>query len=237
MLTNYLETELERENVSLAEFRELLIRLLNYGVLSRSESQVEQQLYDRYLRIKTLLEEYLRLMDVRVLHEARFETVRLYPPGSLVPGMEDAEDAAFTGGLRSRLTQHEVALILVLRVQYDKALREGKVDENGYVTESLEALNIAMKNLLGRSFPEKLTERKRLFQRLRQLRLIEYRLDEEFDTGEAWLKIHPVIVSFVSDECLSALGGPDEDDSIADDSENIGDAVINEGYSAGDAAR
>ncbi len=210
MLTDYLESELERENVNLVEFKELLIRLLNYGVLSRNESQIEQQLYDRYVRIKATIEEYLRLMDVRVLHEPRFETLRLYPPGSLVPGMEDAEEASFTGGLRSRLSQHEVALILVLRVQYDKALREGKVDESGYVTESLEALNIAIKNLLGRSVPEKLTERKRLFQRLRQLRLIEYRLDEEFDTGEAWLKIHPMIVSFVSDECLAAMGTSDE---------------------------
>ncbi len=210
MLTDYLHEVLQRHNVSVDEFRELLIRLLNYGVLCRGESQTEQHLYDRYLRVAPVIEDYLGLMDVRVLHDRRFEYVRLYPPGSQVPGMEEAEETAFSGSLRSRLTQQEVALVLVLRMQYDKALREGQVDENGYVTESLESLAIATKNLLGRSLPEKLTERKRLFQRVRQLRLIEYRVDEDIESGEAWLKIHPMIVSFVNDDCLQALRGPEE---------------------------
>ena len=205
MLSDYLQKKLEQANVDLEEFRELLIRVLNYGVLCRTESQVEQQLYDRYLRVAELVDDYLGLIGVKVFHDRRFEFLRIYPPGSNVPGMDDAEDDAYSGSLRSRLTQGEVALLLVLRVQYDKALREGKVDENGYVTESMESLGIAMKNLLGRSMPDKLTERKRLFQRLRQLRLIDYRQDDDVDMGEAWLKIHPMIVSFVNDDALQAL--------------------------------
>lgn len=211
MLTDYLEEALQRENVTLQEFRELLVRLLNYGVLCRAESQTEQQLYDRYLRVADMVREYLAFIDVRIFHEPRFEYLRLYPPGSQTPGMEEAEESAFGGSLRARLGQQDVALILVLRAQYDKALREGKIDEYGYVAESLEALGIAMKNLLGRSLPEKITERRRLFQRLRQLRLIEYRQDEDIENGEAWLKIHPMIVHFVSDDALQALKGPAED--------------------------
>jgi hypothetical protein len=98
-----------------------------------------------------------------------------------------------------------VALLLVLRLQYDKALREGRVDENGFVAESLESLTIAMKNLLGRSLPEKLTDRRRLFKRLRQLRLIDFRQEEDLDSSEAWLRIHPMIVDFVNDEAITAL--------------------------------
>ena len=174
-LTDQINEQLERENLTLSEFKELLIRLLNYGVLCRGESQTEQLLYDRFLRIEALLYEYLQLMDVRIFHDTRFEYVRLYPPGSEVPGMEDALDNAYSGSLRNRLSQQEVALVLVLRAQYDKALHEGQVDEFGFVTESLEALIIAMKNLLGRALPDKVTERKRLFQRMRQLRLISAR--------------------------------------------------------------
>ena len=207
MLNEFLQEAVERENVTLSEFRELVVRLLNYGVLCRNESQVEQQIYDRYLRLSDLVEEYFGLMDIGILHEPRFEYVRLYPPGSHVPGMEEAEESAFSGSLRARLSQYEVALILVLRLQYDKALREGQVDENGYVTESLESLGIAIKNVLGRSLPEKMTERTQLFKRLRQLRLIDCRQDERFDSGEAWIKIHPMIVNFVNDECLQALEG------------------------------
>ena len=119
--------------------------------------------------------------------------------------MDEAEDQAHGGSLRSRLSQAEVALLLVLRVQYDKALREGQLDEQGYVSESMESLGIAMKSLLGRAMPDKLTERKRLFHRLRQLRLIDYRQDQDIDSGEAWLRIHPMIVGFVSDQALNAL--------------------------------
>ncbi len=206
-LIEHIEQHLERENLTLGEFQELLIRLLNYGVLCRGESLTEQTLYDRYLRIEELVGEYLRLLDIRVFHDERFEYLRLYPPGSDVPGMEEAQENAYSGSLRNRLTQQETALVLVLRAQYDKALHEGQVDEYGFVTESLEALSIAMKNLLGRALPEKVTERKRLFQRLRQLRLIQYRQDEDIDSGEAWIKIHPMIVSFVSDPVLQALQG------------------------------
>ncbi len=94
MLSSYLEPRLEAENLDLEAFRELLIRLLNYGVLCRGESQVEQQLYDRYLRIAPLIEEYLELIGVRVLHDARFEYLRLYPPGSRIPGMDEADDVS-----------------------------------------------------------------------------------------------------------------------------------------------
>ncbi len=151
---------------------------------------MEQQLYDRYLRIADLVKEYLGLIGLRLYHDERFEYLRLYPPGSRVPGMEDAASEAFSGSLRRRLSQSEVALLLVLRIQYDKALREGKVDENGFVAESMESLGIAMKSLLGRTLPDQLLKRRRLFLQMRQLRLIDYRQDEDIDVSEAWIRIH-----------------------------------------------
>jgi len=225
MLSLEIQERLERENISFELFQELLIRLLNYGVLCRAESQVEQQLYDRYLRVEYLVEDYLGIIGVKVDHNRRFEHVRLYPPGSRVPGMDDSETNAFGGSLRARLSQNEVALILVLRTQYDKALREGNVDEHGYVTESLESLIIALRNLLNRSLPEKAKDRLRLFQRLRQLRLIKYNLEDDLDSGEAWLKIHPMIVSFVDDDVLAVLDDGqkclDGLDDIAEGDDNV----------------
>ena len=216
MLTDVIEKELEKENISISEFRELLIRLLNYTVLCRDESQIEQQLYDRYLRISQLVKEYLAMMGIRIYHDNRFEYIRLYPPSSQVPGMEEASDSAFSGSLRARLTQSEVALILVLRLQYDKALREAQVDDQGYVTESFESINIAMKNIIGRSLSEKPVERRQLFNRCKKLRLIEYRNEDDVLKADAWLKIHPMIVSFVNDEAIEALEESDQDDVSAD---------------------
>jgi hypothetical protein len=205
MLTDYLTERLEKAGLTLGEYQELCLRLLNYGVLCRDESHVEQQLYDRYVRIPELVEDYLRIVGIQVFHDRRFAYVRLYPPGVQVPGMEDAEQSAFSSGLRARLRQDEVALLLVLRQLYDKALREGQLDDAGFVTESIESIGIAIRNQLGRSLPEKLTERKRVFERLRKLRLIQYRQEQDLDMGEAGLKIHPMIVAFVTEDALVAL--------------------------------
>ena len=205
MLVNYLTEKLEKTGVTLEEFQELCLRLLNYGVLCRDESQVELQLYDRYVRASEVVDEYLSIVGVQVFHDRRFAYVRLYPPGARVPGMEDVEEATFSGGLRTRLRQDEVALLLVLRQLYDKALREGQLDDGGYVTESIESIGIAMRNQLIRSLPEKVTERKRVFERLRKLRLIQYRQDQDLDTGDAGLKIHPMIVTFVTEDALAVM--------------------------------
>ena len=208
-MLNKIEQLLDKEGIILKEFTELLIRLMDYGVICRDESQVEQILYDRYLRIEQIMQDYLSLMGIRLQHDRRFQFVRCYPPGAQIPGMED-DDQPFNGGLRVRLSQNEVALVLVLRSQYDKALREGMVDEQGCVLVSLESLSIALKNLLGRSLPDQLTERKNLFRRMRQLRLIQLSNEDALDSSEFWLKVRPMIMSYVSDDVLSSLLNEDD---------------------------
>lgn len=204
-LQDHLETRLESAAVSYEQLRELLIRLLNYGVLVRDESQTTRELYDRFRRIENIVEESLALYGIELHHERKFEYVRLYPPGSRRPGMDHAEDEAFGGSLRARLSQHEIALILVLRAQYDKAIREGKLDDRGFATEPLEAIGLAMKNWLGRSLPEKAGERRAVFRRLRQLKLIEYREEDDLEQAETWIRVHPMIVDFVGNDAIDAL--------------------------------
>src|SRR3990167_2859032 len=89
VLTQALAPALAAEGLDLQDFTELLIRLMDYGVICRDESQVEADLYDRYLRIEPLIEDYLSLLGVRIQHERRFCFVRLYPPGARVPGLQD----------------------------------------------------------------------------------------------------------------------------------------------------
>lgn len=207
-LQDYIERRLEASAVSAGQLQELLVRLLNYGVLVRDDSQIARELYDRYVRVEDLVTEILALQAIQVHHDHRFEYVRLYPPGSRTPGMDYAEEQAFGGSLRARLTQHEVAVVLVLRAQYDKAVREGRIDGSGYATESLEAIGLALKKWLNRSLPERLAERRDVFRRLRKLRLIEYREEEDLDQVEAWIRIHPMIVDFVGTDAIQALQPP-----------------------------
>jgi len=204
-MLQFIEQKLEKQGLDTRELSELLIRLLDYGVICRDESQVEQQLYDRYLRLEDIIADYLELIGVRVQHDKRFQFIRLYPPGAQIPGVQDEQNAIQSPGLRMRLNQNEVALILVLRAQYDKALREGQVDEQGCVMVSLESLSIAIKNLLKRSLPENMTERKQLFRRLKQLRLIQIANEDRLDDGDMWMRIRPMIMSYVSEQVLADL--------------------------------
>ena len=229
MMLQSIEKELEKEGLSQREFSELLVRLLDYGVVCRDESQIEQQLYDRYLRLEELVADYLTLLGIRIQHDRRFQFVRLYPPGAQVPGMVDDETPQHGAqAFRTRLSQNEVALILVIRAQYDKALREGMVDEQGCVMVSLEALSIAMKNLLKRTLPENLTERKALFRRLKQLRLVQISNEDNLTDGDMWLRVRPMIMSYVSDQVLSELMESEEEAGAAESSGDGADASADE---------
>lgn len=200
-----LSEELYKHNISLENWRELIQRLLDYGVLCRDDSQVEAEIYDRFVRISALVNDYLALMGVRFQHDTTFHFVRILPPGARLAGMDDETDEPYNGGFRSRLTQHEIALILVLRAEYDKALREGGIDEKGNATLSLEAISLAMKSLLHRNLPENMSERRQAFKRLRQLRLIHFFAEADVDSGESWIKIRPLIINLVSNEWLDKI--------------------------------
>lgn len=200
-----IDKECEQAGLSQKEFSELLVRLLDYGVICRDESQIEQTLYDRFIRIDDLVNDYLSLLGIRIQHDKRFQFIRCYPPGAQVPGLEDDHQHTGQQAFRTRLSQSEVALILILRTQYDRALREGAIDDQGCVMVSLENITIAMKNLLKRSLPEQLTERKQLFRRLKQLRLIHIANEDGLSDGDMWIRIRPMIISYVNESVLSEL--------------------------------
>ena len=224
MISDYLKAPLADKGLSNNEFSELIIRLLDYGVLCRDENNIEQKLYDRYLRIEPLVLDFLTLLGMRIEHNSRFGFIRLYPPGAEVPGLPDDEHAPFNSCFRQRLNQFETALAIILRVEYGKQLREGKVDEQGAVLTSMEAIAIAFHNLLKKSLPENMTERRGLFRKLRQLRVLHYQTEEDLDGLEGWVKIKPLIMSFVSDSALQALDAIDEgevvQESVFDENNN-----------------
>jgi len=204
-LTEHLEQQLRGHNLDLNDWRSLIQRLLDYGVLCRADSQVEAEFYDHFVRIQPLVDDYLHLMGVRLQHDTHFQFVRLIPPGARLPGLDDESDEPFNGGFRQRLNQHEIALILVLRAEYDKALREGLIEEQGCTALSLESVTLAMKNLLRRTLPDNLGERRQVFKRLRQLRLIHYVQDVDLDQNESWIKVRPLVINLVSNEWLEKI--------------------------------
>lgn len=213
-LTDLLEQKLDALGLNAYAFSELLIRLLDYGVISRHESQIEATLYDRYLQCSELLDDYLRPLNLVIMHDPQFRFVRAFPPASKVPGIADddhAQDSPFQNGFRTKPTPAAIAVMLILRVEYEKALREGKVDELGQVLLPLEELVITMKNLLKQSLPESQTERQAIFRQLRQLRLIKYSSESDLsveNSQDSWIRIEPSITSFITQNMLDQLYPP-----------------------------
>ncbi|WP_226647981.1 DUF4194 domain-containing protein [Microbulbifer variabilis] len=204
MIEQALEEALAQCRLNRSEFSELMVRLLDYGVICRDESVIETTLYDRFQRCEPLVREWLAPLGLRLQHDSRFQFIRVYPPGAEVPGLPDQEEPHH-GGFRARLSQQEVAAILALRVEYDKALREGQVDEGGCAALSLEALELGMRNLLKMSLPDKHAERKNLLKKLRQLRLVQFSSEEVETSAEVWLRVRPTIAHFVSESVLRQL--------------------------------
>lgn len=205
MISDAINDALKSKHLSPDDFSELLIRLLDHGVITRDVSKIETKLYDRFVQCEALVEDYLAPLKVRLQHDRKFCFVRVFPPGSVVPGLPDSDNDAFNSGFRVKPSQQDIAAILSLRVEYEKSIREGQVDEQGGVLVSIESIAITHNNLLKRPLPDNQSERAALFRRLRQLRLIDYNAEEDLSNGESWIRIQPSISAFVSNEVLSAL--------------------------------
>lgn len=208
-----LEQSLEALGLQRTEFSELCVRLLDHGVLSRDENRVERQLYDRFVRCEELIRDYFSVLAIRLWHDTDFRYVRLYPPGAQVPGEETVAlpDSVSAQALRRRLTQQDVAVVLVLRHLYDEGVRAARVDAEGSVQSSLAEISVALQTLLARNLPEHRTERRALWRRLRQWRLVRWPEGEDpaaMDEGDATdlaVLIRPTLVSLVSDDALAQL--------------------------------
>ena len=64
MIDAFIQEQLKPTGLRQDEYAEVLVRLLDYGVICRDESQVEATLYDRYLLCADLVEDYLAVLGM-----------------------------------------------------------------------------------------------------------------------------------------------------------------------------
>ncbi|MBU0992120.1 MAG: DUF4194 domain-containing protein [Proteobacteria bacterium] len=209
MITEALLHELKNRDLSLEDFKRVVLRLLDRQVIYRRESNVETEIYDLYFRMESLVAEYLNIIGIRVVNHTDLSYVIAYPPGSSIPGVytEDEGDNA----LQRRIRNEEAGLLITFRLLYEEKIREGEIDENGCVYVSLETVFTRYHSIVKREMPSSETERKTLFSTLRQFRIIEY---NDLSTPDQWIGIREVILHFTLEGVLNAL---DEMDSKEDD--------------------
>ena len=196
--------ELKARGVQPVTFRQIVGRLLGFGILHRDDSVIEKQLYDDAVRIEGLLNDYFEIAGFRFLHERHQNYFRLYPPGALVPGLPSEDDPIVVEAVRARPSADFVACCLVLRLLYNEGLRQGTINERNEAIVTVEHLNATLTAHMRRSLPSK-TLRDKLFADLKRARLIDYRADPQVEDADALIAIRGTLLQFVSDSAVDVL--------------------------------
>ncbi len=200
-----LKQALKETSVSFERFQTIAIRLLDSGVLASGDSQLETALYTDAVRALVPLQAYFDIIGCTLFHDHAYEYIRLYPPGSDIPGREQEDNDTLPRGLRMALPQADIAAALILRLLYSEAVQNGEMDEDGEVMVNLETFNTTMATQLKRNQPLSVTERRASFGRLRGLKLINFPSDIDVTDPNARLSIRPLITTLVHEQNLNEL--------------------------------
>jgi Domain of unknown function (DUF4194) len=201
-LTADLHEQLAIANLPVERFRELITRLLAYGVIVRDEDHTEQLLYDDARRIESLLAEYLEIAGLLLHHDINAQYFRLYGPGAVVDGLP-ADTLAPVPSLKARVSADFVAVALALRFLFQEKLNQGYIDTQGEALISFEDLAVTLQTHLKRQLPESKVERMALLAELKRHRLLRYESSFSIADEDAYLAIRPTILGVVSNEALA----------------------------------
>lgn len=200
MWTDHLAQELENRNLGMSELQAVLLRLLDKQVIYRHESQVEAELYDLFLRLQDVVETYLGILGITVFCNAQLNFVIAYPPGSDIPGGSNGDPAQTA--LQRRIHADEAGLMLTLRLLYEEKIREGEIDAQGCVFVPLETVFTRYLSITKKEMPTAESERRSLFNTLKQLRLVTY---SDLADAEQWIGIREIIMHFTLNGIVTAL--------------------------------
>ncbi len=191
--------ELARRNIDLQQFQKVLHRLLEKQIIYRNESQVETELYDLFLRIQDLLEEYLQVLGISVVHHDQAHYVIIYPPGSEIPGfVDDGLEAA----LQKKTSNNESILLLTLRLLFEEGLRAGDITDEGVVRVPLETVFTRYRAISKMDMPTNEGDRRQLFSSIKQLRVLEF---TDLTSQESLINIRDTILCFTLEGFTKAI--------------------------------
>lgn len=202
-ISSVINEQLALANLKQDRLREILTRLMAYGVIVRDEDRVEQLLYDDARRIEGLLEDYFDVAGFRLHHDSTNQFYRLYVAGAVVDGLPEDEFEA-TPSLRARVSPDFVAMALALRFLYQNKLNTGDIQPQGEALVSFEEIAATMQTQLKRPLPNSMGDKMALLAELKRHRLLSYSAEFAIADEDALLAIRPTILGIVSNDALSA---------------------------------
>lgn len=202
-ILSHINEQLELANIKQDRFREIINRLMAYGVIVRDEDRVEQLMYDDARRVENLLEDYFDVAGFRLHHDSNNQFYRLYVAGAVVDGLpEDTLEP--TPSLRTRVSPDFVAMALALRFLYQNKLNSGDIQPQGEALLNFEEIAATMQTQLKRPLPSGMGDKLALLAELKRHRLLSYTAEYSISDEDALLAIRPTILGIVSNDALSA---------------------------------
>lgn len=202
-LSSLIREQLAVANLRPERFREIIARLLAYGVLLRDEDRTEQLLYDDLRRIESLVTEYFEVAGLMLHHDTTNQYFRLYAPGAQVDGVQP-EPHPPVPSLRARVSADFVAAALALRFIYQNKFNSGDIQPQGEVLVGFEEVAATLQTQLKRPLPAGIGEKMTLLAELRRHRLVRVAPNFSIADEDALIAIRPTILGVVSNDALAA---------------------------------
>ncbi len=195
VVKNITETGLDLE-----DFQAITSYLLENGVICREDSVKEEKYYDQFLRLESIIKDYLNLININVVHDEDLLSIRLYAPGSDFPNSFD--DVDMKSNMSMNLTSEESAYLLALAILYNQKFNEGDVQDDASVEVEHEEFNTALASYLSFSANENKSIRDESFRTLRKLKVIKF-AKGVFEDEDRPLIIRPYIKQIILPSMLN----------------------------------
>lgn len=185
--------------LDLEDFQDITSYLLENGVICREDSQKEEKYYDNFLRLESIVKDYLNLININVVHDEDLLSIRLYAPGSDFP--QSYLDDDIKSNMSMSLSSEESAYLIALAILYNQKFNEGQIEDDASVEVELEEFNTALASYLSYSANENKSIRDEALRTLRRLKVLNY-AKGVFESEDAPLIIRPYIKQVILPDML-----------------------------------
>lgn len=207
---------IEETGLNLEDFQAITSYLLENGVICREDTQKEEKYYDQFLRLESIIKDYLNLININVIHDEDLLSIRLYAPGSDFP--DSYEDPDIRSNMSMNLTSEESAYLIALAILYNQKFNEGDVEDDASVEVELEEFNTALASYLSFTANENKSVRDDSLRTLRKLKVIKF-AKGVFEDEDRPLIIRPYIKQVILPDMLKPFLEEKEQMQVVEDLE------------------
>lgn len=196
---NEFVSSIQETGLDLEDFQNITTYLLENGIICREDSQKEEKYYDNFLRLESIIIDYLNLININVIHDEDLLSIRLYAPSSAYPNSFEVDDVKSSMSLS--LTSEESAYLIALAILYDQKFNDGQVLDDACVEIELAEFNAALASYLSYSANENKSIRDDSLRTLKKLKVIKFSKGV-FENEDTPLLVRPYIKQIILPDML-----------------------------------